>query len=318
VAVIIPTMRRVVQLERALRSVFNQVDVVVAWEIIVVDNAPEGPARCLVDRVESVSPVPLIYVHEPHPGVSTARNAGLGATTADLIAFLDDDQEADPKWLADLLEVRSQLGADVVFGPISGRAPEAEAWLRPYVEDFFSRAGAATSELIAKPFGCGNSLFARTSALPGATPFPLAADDVGGEDDQVFATLKERGGTFAWAPGAHVVEHPPAHRANLRFILLRAFRYGQAPSQTAARDRNWSGVIRWMLIGLVQALVFGLRATMLSMVQSPARVHALNKTAQGLGKFLWTKRLGPAFYGAAELRRSAVQAHLAESGSLPL
>jgi glycosyltransferase involved in cell wall biosynthesis len=301
-------MRRVDQLARALRSVFNQVDVLVAWEIIVVDNAPEAPARGLVAAVASLSPAPLIYVHEGRPGVSTARNAGLGATRADLIAFLDDDQEADPTWLAHLLKVHAQLGADVVFGPISGRAPEAEAWLRPYLEDFFSRVGSSTSEFIDKPFGCGNSLFSRSSALLGAAPFPIAANDVGGEDDHVFASLKERGGAFAWAAGAHVVEHPPAHRTNLRYVFLRAFRYGQAPSQTAARGRNWGGVIRWMSIGFAQALVFGLRATMLTIVKSPARVHALEKTAQGLGKLVWTKRLQPAFYGVAELRRSALKA----------
>src|SRR5690349_6967583 len=36
------------------------------------------------------------------PGLSNARNAGIAATDADLLAFIDDDAVAEPVWLKTL------------------------------------------------------------------------------------------------------------------------------------------------------------------------------------------------------------------------
>jgi Glycosyl transferase family 2 len=182
VAVIIPTLRRPDGLRDALRSVFAQRSVGdrVA-QVVVVDNDPTGSARDLVGRLQAETPWPLTYVHAPVPGVATARNAGLAATQAPLIAFLDDDEVASPGWLAALLEGQTQTGADVVFGPITGRAPSAEPWLQPYLERFFGRHGPATTQAIDQPWGCGNSLMVRATALPGPAPFNTASDQAGGE-----------------------------------------------------------------------------------------------------------------------------------------
>ena len=96
----------------------------------------EAQARALVERLAAESPWPMVYRHAPTPGVATARNAGLAATTAPLIAFLDDDEAAEPGWLSALADARDRLGADVVFGPIHGRAPDA----RPRATEVRARA----------------------------------------------------------------------------------------------------------------------------------------------------------------------------------
>lgn len=304
VAVIIPTLRRPESLTRALRSLFLQtgVDGRVSG-VVVVDNDPVASASSTVDSLRSDSPWPLVYVSEPTPGVARARNAGLAATDAPLIAFLDDDEAASPGWLAALLAAQSQTGADVVFGPITGRAPEAEAWLKPYLEGFFGREGPAETGLIDHPWGCGNSLLVRATALPGAAPFSASADHTGGEDDMLFAALEARGGRFGWAADARVEEFAPAHRATLNYALTRAFAYGQGPSQTAAAARNWSGVARWMVIGAGQAAVFGAAALALTLIASPKRAEMYDRTARGVGKLFWMKGFEPRFYGAAEVAR---------------
>lgn len=304
VAVIVPTLRRPESLERALRSLFGQTRVADrVSEIVVVDNDPVGSAAATVDALRAFSPWPLIYVHAPRPGVATARNAGLGATRAPLIAFLDDDEAAAPGWLAALLRARDETGADATFGPITGRAPQAEAWLKPYLERFFGREGPERTQVIDKPYGCGNSLMVRSAALPGSAPFDPAADQAGGEDDALFAALAARGGRFGWAADAHVEEFAPAHRATLGYALSRAFAYGQGPSQTAAAQGNWPGVGRWMLIGVAQAGVWGLSALMLALVRSPRRARAYDRAARGVGKLLWMKGFEPQFYGRRELAR---------------
>lgn len=304
VAVIVPTLRRPESLERALRSLFLQTGVADRLaEVVVVDNDPLGSAEILVQALREASPWPLVYRHAPTPGVATARNAGLAATNAPLIAFLDDDECASSGWLSALLKAQAETGADAVFGPITGRVPEAEAWLAPYLERFFGREGPARTSLIAEPYGCGNSLLVRTSALPGIAPFNVAADHAGGEDDALFAALAARGGRFGWAADARVEEFAPAHRATLRYALARAFAYGQGPSQTAAAARDWPGVARWMLIGAAQAVVWGTAAAALTLTARPARAEMYDRAARGLGKVLWTPGFEPQFYGARELAR---------------
>jgi succinoglycan biosynthesis protein ExoM len=304
VAIIVPTLRRPESLERALRSLFAQERVGDrVSEIVVVDNDPAGSAEAGVEALRASAPWPLVYVHAPRPGVATARNAGLAATRAPLIAFLDDDEAASAGWLAALLKAQEVTGADAVFGPITGRAPEAKPWLKPYLERFFGRDGPERTGLIETPFGCGNSLMVRATALPGAAPFDAAADQAGGEDDSLFAALRARGGRFGWSADAVVEEFAPAHRATLNYALARAFAYGQGPSQTAAASRDWPAVLRWMVIGAGQAVVWGASAAALTLIRSPKRAELYDRTARGVGKLFWMKGFEPHFYGARELAR---------------
>ena len=304
VAIIVPTLRRPESLERALRSLFGQTAVADrVLEIVVVDNDPSGSAAAPVEALRRLAPWPLVYVHAARPGVATARNAGLAATRAPLIAFLDDDEAASNGWLAALLKAQETTGADAVFGPITGRAPEASAWLKPYLERFFGREGPERTGLIATPYGCGNSLMVRATALPGAAPFDAASDQAGGEDDALFADLRSRDGRFGWAADAWVEEFAPAHRATLKYALARAFAYGQGPSQTAAADRDWPAVMRWMAIGAAQTVVWGGLAAALTLIGSSKRAELYDRTARGVGKLFWMKGFEPHFYGARELAR---------------
>ncbi len=304
VAVIVPTLRRPESLERALRSIFAQTGVADrVSEIVVVDNDPVGSAAATVEGLRQDCPWPLTCVHAPRPGVATARNAGLAATDAPLIAFLDDDEAASPGWLAALLRAREETGADAVFGPITGRAPNAAPWLKPWLERFFGREGPERTGLIDQPFGCGNSLMVRATALPGPAPFDTGADQAGGEDDALFAALAARGGRFGWAADAWVEEFAPAHRATLSYALARAFAYGQGPSQTAAAAKDWPAVARWMAIGAGQTAVFGAASAALTLMASPKRAEMYDRTARGIGKLFWMKGFEPSFYGAREVAR---------------
>jgi succinoglycan biosynthesis protein ExoM len=286
-----------------LRSLFVQAGVEDRLAAIVVaDNDPEGSAAEVVERLRPSAPVPLVYVHAPVPGVATARNAGLAATEAPLIAFLDDDEAASPGWLSALLSGLQTTGANVVFGPIQGRVPEDAGWAKPYLERFFGRDGPATTTLIQEPYGCGNSLMLRSVVLPGPAPFDTAMDQSGGEDDVLFAGVRARGGRFGWASDAWVDEYAPPHRATLRYALTRAFAYGQSPSQAAAARRDWLGVVRWMAVGAVQTAVRGLKLLPLWIARSPRRAETLDGVARGLGKVFWTRRFEPRLYGAAMLK----------------
>jgi succinoglycan biosynthesis protein ExoM len=305
ISVLIPTMRRPQGLECALRSIFDQegLDDLVQ-DVVVVDNSPEGSARRFVDRLRRHSPAPLLYVHEPHPGVATARNSGLAACHAPYVAFLDDDEEAPADWLARLFLVHKTYKADVTFGPVRAVTPEDSGWSRPYLDRFFSRFGPAESGLTDTVFGCGNSMMSRATALASAAPFDTSLDNVGGEDDHLFQRIRAEGGIFAWAAEAFVYEHVPAHRAKLAYTLRRAFSYGQTPARMCfdRQPRDWLGLVKWMLVGAGQTAVYGFGALVAWGLNRPERAGLADRASRGLGKVIWWRT--PQFYGAAEAART--------------
>ncbi len=300
VAVIVPTFRRPDSLDRCVRSLFVQAGVEARLaEIVVVDNDPAGSAEAAIAALQAQAPLPLRHVREPRAGVATARNAGLAATAAPLIAFLDDDESATQHWLASLIEVFERFEADAVFGPIRAILPETAATHRPYLERFFARTGPERCTPVDRPYGCGNSLLRRATALPGPAPFDPACDETGGEDDQLFAALVARGGKLAWAAQALAFEHVPAERATLAYALRRAFAYGQGPSQTCAGAKDWAGVARWMAVGTAQAVLYAGMALPAWVLRTPDRAEPLDRAVRGLGKLFWAPGLEPRFYGRA-------------------
>jgi hypothetical protein len=302
IAVVIPTLRRPESLDRTLRSLALQQGVAALIEqVVVVDNSPEGSARQVAEGWGAA--LPVVFVHEPHPGVATARNAGLAVVTAPYVAFLDDDEEAPPHWLGALLATHKAFEADVTFGPWRGQAAGAPKWKRPYLDAFFSRIGPDASGLTGERYGCGNSMMTRATTLAGPRPFDPAYDEVGGEDDRLYQALDRKGARFAWAAEAWVWEHAPAHRCRVGYTLRRAFSFGQTPTTDCAHVGDWMGVARWMAIGTAQTAVYGLIAGVLWAVGSEGRLAMTDRAVRGLGKVIWW--VTPKFYGQAEVARTA-------------
>ncbi len=300
ISLVIPTQRRLDGLATAVGSTFRQTGVDLAGlELVVVDNDQTDSARQTVADLAAEAPFYIIYVHEPDPGVANARNAALEQARGEFIAFLDDDEEAPEGWLAALLDVQGRYDADVVFGPVRGRAPASVTAHRDYLERFFSREGPAQSGIIDHYYGCGDSLI-RRSALPDPRrPFSAIRNHIGGEDDLLFGEMKARGARFAWAAEAWVWEDPVPARLTLGYTIPRAFAYGQGPSAAcaAANPPDRLGLCRWMAQGLVQAAVFGALAGIKRLTGAPDFAFTLDRAARGLGKTLWWGPFKLKFYG---------------------
>lgn len=83
-------------LRETLVSLFRQqVPANAVLRLIVADNDAEPSARDLVDSLRDRSPFPIDYVHCPKSNISIARNACMNASSADYLAFIDDDEAAD-------------------------------------------------------------------------------------------------------------------------------------------------------------------------------------------------------------------------------
>ncbi len=299
ISIIIPTQRRPEPLALAARSALAQVGVDRSEiELVVVDNDTVPSALPVVERLRAETDVPIVYVHEARPGVAHARNAGMAASSGALIAFLDDDEEAPNGWLAALLATQTRHDADVVFGPVRARVPETVRH-RAYLARFFSRFGPEAEGPMPGYFGCGNSLVRRSSLPDPVAPFALERNHIGGEDDLLFGHMQAAGARFAWAPEAWVHEDPAPSRLTLKYTLLRAFAYGQGPTEHCASSvpPDRVGVVKWMTIGVGQSVVYGAVAAVAWIVRAPDRAQRLDRAARGLGKTLWFGPFKLSFYG---------------------
>ena len=103
ITVILCTYNRCRLLQTALESVAGSV---VAdgnsWEVLVVDNNSKDQTRQIVEEFSERYPGRFRYLFEARPGKSYALNAGISASTADVLAFMDDDVTVAADWLQNL------------------------------------------------------------------------------------------------------------------------------------------------------------------------------------------------------------------------
>jgi len=300
VSVIIPTFRRPEGLRHAVESVLaqsHQPD-----QLVIVDNDPAGSAARVAATAKAIARCDVVYIHEPQPGVSNARNAGFAAATGRYIAFLDDDEIASVGWLEALLDTARTLDATVVFGPLRGEALDVSGIRADLAHRLYSRIGPAQDCRLDKPFGCGNSLIDRDAFEIADRPFDPRMNASGGEDDVFFALLARQGARFAWSARAVGIETVDATRTGWRYLLARSFAFGQGATQSCSRGErmNWPGIVFWMGVGLAQTLVYGSLAGLTSLAMPRRAAEFLDRCVQGAGKFLWIEAFEPRFYGQVE------------------
>ena len=99
-------------------------------EVLIVDNDPDGSARLAVMQFADAGQ-PVRYVHESAPGIATARNRALSASShRDLLVFIDDDETPSQQWLANLLDTyRSYHSAGVVGNVLREYELAPDPWI---------------------------------------------------------------------------------------------------------------------------------------------------------------------------------------------
>jgi glycosyltransferase involved in cell wall biosynthesis len=109
-SVVIPLYNQGGTIRRALDSALRQTRA--ELEIVVVDDGStdDGP-----QVVASVADGRIRQLRQPNRGVSCARNAGIEASRAPVVAFLDGDDEWLPRHAETLLRLRSAHAACDVF-----------------------------------------------------------------------------------------------------------------------------------------------------------------------------------------------------------
>lgn len=302
VTVVTPTMNRPEPLRRALSSLIAQeLPAGIAMDIVVVDNSADSNAREIVGEIAASAPCTVRYVAEPRPGVATARNAGVAAAGGAFIAFLDDDEEASPGWLAAMLACARKSGAAACFGPIEARA-EHGAEIEPFAA-YFSRGWSMPDQTDityrAADLGTNNAMFARGALIACKGPFDESLNRSGGEDSLLLQQVISRGGKFAWCAQGDVIEWVPQRRLDWAYVKRRKFLSGQIRTFVLGMldPPRRGAMLFWMAAGAVQFTGYGVAAFILRLGGSKRSARLSAIAWGGLGKVLWMKRFRPGLYG---------------------
>ena len=270
-SVVIPTSGRPEELDRCLAAVAIQD--YPSYDVIVVDNSDGEPETERLARKWKAR-----YVLERKRGLCRARNRGALVSSAEVVAYLDDDSLPEPSWLSGLaaefedpmvmgvggktIPLRVETDAERLFAKIRGEAYNRPTPLvvdnkTPYWFEICGFGGIAP--------GCNMAVRrAAFEVWPGFNERTGRGTPIyGGDEQHAFFSLVSRGFRVAYTPYA-LVRHPfPPTMETLRarylhdltastaYFTLMFFEEGNHRRDTlryiweAARgkERTWRGSI---------------------------------------------------------------------------
>jgi len=224
------TFQRPALLRQTLRSLAAQVGAP-RFAVVVVDNDARGrEGLALANKFFAQGALEGLCVVEARPGNCQAANRAFGEARrrfagARYILMIDDDEIADPRWLANMVDAARRSGADIVGGPVEPRFPDdAPEALRRHPIYWPAYAASGPVPMI---YGSGNFLIRREAFARLADPdFDLRYNFLGGGDTEFFTRCRRAGMKFHWRQDARIVETVPAGRLRTGWVMRRGLRIG--------------------------------------------------------------------------------------------
>lgn len=224
------------QLLEALQSLRHQSRA--AHEVIVVvDHNPEL-LLWVRDRAPDVT---AIENHE-RSGLSGARNSGVRAASGEVVAFLDDDAAAGPRWIELLSSAYREPAVAGAGGAVLPAWASRPSW---FPEEFGWVVGCSYRGLperrapVRNLIGCNMSFRRQVFAQVGGFEEQLgrvAGRPLGCEETEFCIRVgRENGGghTVLYDPEAAVRHRVPRERTTWRYFMSRCYHEGISKAQVA-------------------------------------------------------------------------------------
>ncbi len=164
ISAIICTYNRANYLNKALESLKRQSLNKSYFEVIVVDNGSTDDIKQIVENFYDY--LKIKYVLEERLGLSRARNRGIEEAKGKYVAFMDDDCEADWRWLEEIVNSfkKSAQPIQAVGGKILLKYKSSKpAWMSKNMESFLGFFFPAEKPCFLKYLRGGNMAFCRES-----------------------------------------------------------------------------------------------------------------------------------------------------------
>jgi GT2 family glycosyltransferase len=191
------------------------------YEVIVIDDgsADRTPAVIEAAGVRSIR-------REEPSGPNAARNAGVGAAEADLIAMVDDDVWAPPAWLRALVDgAERHPEAGALGGPIRARlegpAPRSCGRELPPITSLDLGSEDRPAELV-----WSANMAIRRAAFDSVGPFDERFS-TGGDEEDWLRRLRASGGEVVYVAAAGLDHRRAGDDARLRALMRSAYWRGR-------------------------------------------------------------------------------------------
>jgi glycosyltransferase involved in cell wall biosynthesis len=225
ISVCVCTYKRPQLLERLLQATESQdTGGLFTFSIVVADNDERRSAETVVRDFAIRSTVPIRYCVEPRQNIALTRNRAIDNADGDFVAFIDDDEFPDGRWLRTLFEACQTHQAAGVIGPVRRHFDHPPpAWLAQ--GHFYERPSYRTGSVIDWTMGRTNNVLLKRAVLAGE-PQPFRPEFRTGEDQDFFRRMIAKGHRFVWCDEAVAYEVVPPVRWKRSFMVRRALLQG--------------------------------------------------------------------------------------------
>lgn len=261
-SVIICTYNRSAMLGDSIRAIRSQDFPSHAYEIIVVDNNSTDNTQQVVEALQSDSQVEIRYLFESRQGLSFARNSGIQAARGEVVAFVDDDIDAEKFWLKEVVDAFSPPDVACVGGPIRPVwLTEKPDWLTEEWYGYLSVSEFASArsrgEFVGPEYPWGANIAFRRSVINEIGGFPTNLGRIGttllsGEEVALCMKIEEQGYRIGYAPNAIIHHKIPPERLRKRWYYRRTYWHGRSdavlncsnPSRMEKELRRYTNILR--------------------------------------------------------------------------
>ena len=227
ITVCICTYKRPVLLKQLLSKLKQQeTNDLFDYSVVIVDNDIYESARQTVESFAGQSSLSISYHVEPKQNIALARNKAVENAWGGYVAFIDDDEFPDKKWLQKLCEAQIYHKSDGILGPVLPYfEKEPPGWV--VKGGFFDRPSHSTGHVLDwENTRTGNVLLKRELFKEDGKWFDPAFGS-GGEDRDFFRRKIQEGHIFVWCNEAPVFETIPPVRWKRTVLLKRAMIRGK-------------------------------------------------------------------------------------------
>jgi glycosyltransferase involved in cell wall biosynthesis len=219
VSVVIPTRDRAGYLRLALESLAKQ-NLGEPWEVLVVDDGSSSETGSVAEAGGAT------VLASGGRGLNAARNAGIRAARAELVALTDDDVVAPPGWLRAVVEgAKRHHDSEAFGGPIQARlegpAPRSCGREAPPITALDLGQVDRGTDLV-----WGANMALRRAAFERVGPFDESIHG-GGDEEDWLRRLRESGGRVTYLAGAGLVHRRAGDDVRLRALVRGAYRRGR-------------------------------------------------------------------------------------------
>lgn len=264
ISLIICTYNNAPLLDRVLLNISKQKNSIDSdWSVLVVNNnCTDNTTEVVTNFIHSGNIPNLSIINEEKQGLSSARLCGIKNTTAEWIAFVDDDCLLQDNWVEEaILFAKSHPKCGAFGGKVilDWEVPPSEILLK-YKSSFAAQDHGEKDKLIERSCIVGAGLVINRSAIlqSGWMNKQMLSDRKGkdltsGGDSEIIIRIRQAGFEIWYSSNCVLNHYIPVKRISEEYLINLQYGFGAATHQLTLVATNCSS-LQSILISLLRIL----------------------------------------------------------------